>query len=230
MKRTYHVSSKYDAPAKRTKTTKATSQVARQAAKNVLMRMAETKTKWQHVNEINLSTLTGYLAYDPLAPTQGTGPQERIGTEIQPTGLHIRGVVHNNGGNANFVRILVVKSTTRQDIASGDFFAAASGIGQDITAINGVDRVFWPIHQKVHKVLYDKTLLLEKSTEINKAKSFNKFIKLSGKVKFDGASTGPEQVTPRYHIVYLGAESPDDTSLGENVEVSALHRFFYKDF
>ncbi|CAN0135924.1 unnamed protein product, partial [Heterosigma akashiwo] len=162
--------------------------------------------------------------------TEGTGKEERIGTEIMPTGLHIKGVVNNNGASPNFVRIIVVKSNTRQNVTSGDFFAANTGVGQKITAINGLERMYWPIHKTVHNVLYDRVLRLEKNGDFGKSKLFNKFIKLKGKIKFDGNCTGAEQLTPRYHIVYMTAESEDDTSTGQNVEVSAMHRFFYKDF
>lgn len=200
------------------------------AARRVLMKASETKSNWVHVNEQNLSTLTGYIAYDPLVITEGSGVEERIGTEIMPTGLHIRGVVNNNGGSPNFVRILVVKSNTRQQVTLGDFFGAGTGLGQDISAVNGLDRMYWPIHKNVHTVLYDKVMRLEKSSEVGKSRSFNKWLKLGGKIKFDGGGTGSEQVTPRYHIVYMAAETEDDTSTGQNVEVSALHRLFYKDF
>jgi len=218
------------APRKKSRNTSTMVKIASNAAQRVIMKAAETKANWLHVNEQYLNTLTGYLAYDPLAVDEGSGKEERIGTEIMPTGLHIKGVINNNGASPNFVRIVIVKSKTRQQVTTGDFFAASTGVGQDISAINGLDRMYWPIHKSVHTVLYDRVLRLEKNGEVGKSKAFNKFIKLKGKIKFDGAGTGSENLTPRYHIVYMTAESEDDTSLGENVEVSALHRFFYKDF
>lgn len=205
-------------------------QTARRTAKSVIMRLAETKAHWQHANEVNLNTFTGHVAYDPLAPAEGSGNEERIGTEIMPTGLHIRGVLHNNGNKANYVRIVVVRSTTRQNVGAGDFFSSATGNGQDITAVTGVDKMYWPIHQKAHKVLYDRVIKLEQVAETGNTQTFQKWIKMSGKVRFDGNSTGVESVTPRYHIVYMASQAADDTVLGENVELSALHRFFYKDF
>lgn len=231
MKRTRHLS-RSASSAKRTRlySGRTAAQTARQTAKNVIMRLAETKAHWGHANEANLNTSTGYLAYDPLTPPEGAGAEQRNGTEIQPTGLHIRGVLHNNGNKSNYVRIVVVKSATRQNIASGDFFANAAGNGVDITAITGLDKMYWPIHQKVHKVLYDRTFFMEQTDRVGATKTFNKFIKLSGKVNFDAGNSGVENVTPRYHIVYLAAQASDDTVLGENVEVSALHRLFYKDF
>lgn len=200
------------------------------AARRVLMKTSETRTNWVHVNEQSLSTLTGYLAYDPLVVSEGTGKEERIGSEIIPTGLHIKGVVHNNGSGPNFVRIVVVKSNTRQQVTTGDFFGGETGLGQDITDVTGLDRMYWPIHKNVHQVLYDKVIKLEKSGEVGNCRMFNKWLKLGGKIKYDGGNTGSEQLTPRYHIVYLSAEAADDTSTGQTVEVSALHRFFYKDF
>lgn len=231
MKRTRHLSrSASSAKRARMYSGQTAVQTARRTAKNVIMRLAETKSHWQHANEVNLNTSTGHLAYDPLAAAEGTGAEERVGTEIQPTGLHIRGVLYNNGNKANYVRIVVVKSATRQHIGGGDFFMSAAGSGTDITAVTGLDKMYWPIHQKVHKVLYDRVIKLEQVAETGNTQTFQKWIKLSGKVRFDGAATGVEQVTPRYHIVYMASQAADDTVLGENVELSALHRFFYKDF
>lgn len=200
------------------------------AAKRVLMKTSETKANWVHINEQNLNTITGYLAYDPLVITEGTGKEERVGTEIIPTGLHVRGICNNNGSSPNFVRILILRSNTRQQVNTGDFFGSSTGVGLDISAVNGLDRMYWPIHKATHTVLYDKVIRLEKSTEVGKSRQFNKWIKLGGKIKFDGNGTGSENLFPRYHIVYMSAESDDDTSTGQNVEVSVLHRFFYKDF
>lgn len=202
---------------------------AASAARRAVMKMSETKAYWTHVNETSLNTLTGYIVTDPAAVDEGSGQEQRLGTEISPTGLHIKGVLNNNGSSPNFVRIVVVKSLTRQNVATGDWFAANTGVGQDISAINGLDRMYYPIHKKVHQVLWDKVYRLENNGTTDKSRFFNKFLKLGGKLKFDGAGTGSEQSTPRYHIVYMAAETEDDTSLGQSVEVSAIHRLFYKD-
>ena len=202
---------------------------AASAARRAVMKMSETKVHWAHYNEKSLNTLTGFEVLDPAAVVEGSGQEERIGTEISPTGFHIKGVLNNNGSSANFVRIVVVKSMTRQNIATGDWFAASTGLGQDITAVNGLDRMYWPIHKKVHQVLWDKVYRLEANGSTDKSRFFNKFLKLGGKLKFDGGNTGSEQSTPRYHIIYMAAETEDDTSLGQSVEVSAIHRLFYKD-
>lgn len=194
----------------------------------------ETKQVWVHHNEVNLSTLAqGYTSTGPLV-TQGTNSFARVGNNINASGLHLRGVLSNNSGSESMVRVIVVGFPGSNGDPSLNLFRASSGGSTAaVSAVNGLDAMYYPLNIAELHVYHDHVHKLAGSAAGNagaNAKTFMQFIKFNKrKIEYKGNTTGYGNQNWMYQIIFIAADTNDDTTLGTAVELSMIERFYFQD-
>jgi len=197
------------------------------------MPKVEMKQVWIHDNEVQLNTLAQGMMYSgPVVPI-GTGSNARIGNEIRAMGVHLKGALYNNSGAESFVRLLVLGHSGSLDPSTQIFRNTHSGNVAPVSTVNGMDAIYFPVNKNELHVYHDRVFRLGGSatgTAASNTRMFSKFIKLNGrKVQFEGGTTGLGTQNWSYSIVWIAADANDDTSTGTVVELSQLHRFYFKD-
>lgn len=193
----------------------------------------ETKQQWVHHNEVSLNTLSqGYLSNGP-AIAQGNINAARISNVIHATGLHMKGVLNNNSGSESLVRALVVGYAAQGDPSLNIFRNAVTGATAAISAVNGLDAMYFPVNKVDYHVYYDKLIRVAGSATGNASanvKTFSKFIKLNRrKIEYKGNTWGFGNQNWMYSIIWIAADANDDTTTGTVVELSMLERFYFQD-
>lgn len=192
------------------------------------------KQTWNHVNEAQLSTLTqGYLSTGPFV-VQGIGANQRVGNDINIMGLHLKGALHNNSAGQTFVRAIVVGyNASNGDPTINLFRNTATGATAAVTAVNGLDCMYFPINKLDLHVYWDKVFRfssIEAGNAGQNTRMFNKFIKLGGrKVQFKATGIGPGYQNWQYSVIWISADASDDTTTGTSVDLSYLEIMHYKD-
>jgi hypothetical protein len=200
-----------------------------------LAKRVERKVKWWSQDEASISTLSqGNNFQDVITIAEGTGAEERVGKAINLTGIHLKGVLKNNGASCNYVRMVLFRymlPALTVDSTEG-FFENSIGSRTDFTSIPGLNTIYTPFNSNNVKVIWTKVFKLasNSSVEGNDTAMFNMFKKLPNlKIEYEGPNTGNANVQPRLWLGVWAAESPDDTSTGQNVEISYVGRTFYTD-
>jgi len=193
----------------------------------------EMKQIWIHDNEVQLNTLVqGQITTGPVVPL-GTGSNARIGNEIRAQGLHLKGALYNNSGSESFVRLLILGHSGSLDPTTQVFRSTHAGNVAAPAAVNGMDAIYYPVNKNELTVYYDKVYKLGGSvsgTAASNTRMFSKFVKFNGrKVQYEGGTTGIGTQNWSYSIVWIAADANDDTTTGTVVELSQLHRFYFKD-
>jgi len=189
---------------------------------------------WTHHNEVNLSTLAqGYTSTGPLT-TQTANAASRIGNIIQACGLHMRGVLNNNSTSESMVRIVVVGfDSTNGDPSLNLYRSSSGGATSAVSAVNGLDAMYYPINTVDLHVYYDKVYKLAGSATGNSGanvKTFMKFIKFNRrKVEYKANTNGYGNQNWMYQILFIAADTNDDTTTGTAVEMSMIERFYFQD-
>jgi len=197
------------------------------------MPKVEMKQLWIHDNEVQLSTLAqGNITTGP-AVTQGTNAGTRLGNEIRAMGVHLKGSLYNNSGAESYARLIIVGHSGSLDPAANLFRSTHFGNVVAATGINGLDAIYYPVNKHELTVYHDRVYKLGGSstgTAASNTRMFSKFVKFNGrKITYEGAATGPGLQSWQYSIIWIAADSNDDTSTGTVVELSQLHRFYFKD-
>lgn len=198
------------------------------------MPKVELKQSWTHTNEIALNTLTqGYQTNGP-SMAQGTGASNRIGNVINAKALHIKGVLNNNSGSESMARCIVIG----YDASNGDptlnlFRNGSTGATSGISGINGLDAMYYPVNKLDFHIYYDKVIRVAGSAAGNagaNVKLFSHFVKFHGrKIEFKANTSGFGNQTWMYSIIWIAADSNDDTTTGTTMDLSMLERFYYTD-
>jgi hypothetical protein len=194
----------------------------------------EQKEVWIHNNEVQLNTLTqGYFLDNGPPVQQGTAAFNRIGIEIAAVRLHVRGVLSNNSTSESLVRMVVLFSQKNVDPSLQLFETTPAGTVANLSTLNGLDAMYYPINSDDFTVAYDRVFKLAGSATGNAANNvqlFEKSFSLGKKrIKFDANLTGQTQQTWQYYVVYIAADANDDTSTGTVAELSSLTRFVFED-
>lgn len=193
----------------------------------------ETKQIWTHHNEIPLNSLTqGYRAAMP-AIAQGATNVQRIGNVINLSALHLKGAFHNNAATESMVRFVMVGyPATNGDPLNNFFRSTHSGLTTGMSGVNGLDQMYFPINKLELHVYFDQLIKLgpNAASGNSNVRMFNKFIKLGRrKIEYKSNTTGVGNQNWEYSIIWLAADTNDDTSTGTTVEVSCLERLYFKD-
>lgn len=201
-------------------------------AKRVLNKNSETKRSWLHFNETALTHVGVASFYDPIAISQGTAVNERVGNEIKLSGFHLRGAFNNNYEGVNYVRMMLFYYKDQADVTTAsDFFEASGGSSLTSAASAGLNSIYYPVNKTKVQVMYNKVLKLAAASSDGTAstKFFNMFVKLHGrKVRFAGPATGADNVSPRLHLAFWISDAQDDFPSSQ-VEISAVGSTWYKD-
>jgi len=205
----------------------------RREVKKIINKNSETKCKWTQPDEVSLSTLTQFYAYDPLLITQGLQPDNRVGNEIRLQGHHLRYMFQSNANTNTWVRIALVKTYDETQLTSASYiFEDANGAQLRPQDIPGLNMIYHPFDKQRINVLFNKVFKLGNPLgyDAKDIVNFTRFTKLHNmKIEFEGNNTGSQNVKPRLHILIMVADANDDTSLGNTVEVSGVGRLWYKD-
>lgn len=198
------------------------------------MPKVELKRVLQLVDESSISTLA---ALDPrylFDINQGTAVNNRTGNQIIAKGVSIKGIVHNNGANTNFMRMVLLGHTSLEDVSiTGQFFGDANLAGAATTLTGGaagLNSMYYPINKLKFQVLMDKVIKCGPAgVDSTDTQTFRHFVKLNRKIKFAANQSGSDGQSYRYTLVFWTAEGPDDTALGQTLEVSAHVQAFFTD-
>lgn len=218
---------------RRTRRSGVTPSRAARIANSVLNKRSETKVHTNTLNEVAIDTLSQGTFYDPLTINQGPAVNQRQGLKINLKGIQIKGFLNNNGANLNYVRMCVFFAKDQQDFTSAsDVFTGSLGENFNFGTIPGMDAMYYPLNKRLMHVLWDKVYKVGPSGNngLANGRMISKFIKLNRVIRFDSSTSGADNVHPRLHVGMWAAESPDDTTVGQTVEISALIRCWYKDF
>lgn len=213
---------------------RSTAAIAKAVVRRELRRNVEVKRKYINQTESSISTLVqGANWYDLSDVSIGGGVDERVGHEIMAKGIHLAGALHNNGSTTNYVRMMVIQQHSQDALSSAsDVFQNVTNT-DDFSGITGMQTMYYPIQKVDFKVLYHRIFKLNPNGTAgiaDESRMFRKFIKLDQKVRFENQNTeGTGLQRPRYWLALWAAESPDDTSLGETIELSFLARFYFTD-
>lgn len=197
----------------------------------------ELKEIWNHDNEVQLNTLSqGALQAYPLI-SQGTSHITRVGNDVNLKKFDIRGVLSNNSTSESFARMLIVGHDGNLDptMATFPLYLAASGASTTISSVNGLDTMYFPINNKELHIYQDKVFRLAGSATGNAAQNaqyYRKTINFPGQgklIKFKGSASGYANQSWFITVIWVVADSNDDTTTGTVVELSQLTRFHYTD-
>lgn len=213
---------------------KAMERVAKAVVRKEMARNSELKVKYNQGQELAVSTLTqGTNWYDLTAIDQGVGGEDRIGREVMLKGIDLRGHIHNNGANTNWVRIAVFKAYEQTDMSSLSTIFKRSTDAADFSLITGIRTIYYPFNNTELKCVYDKTIKLNPvaTTGSNdESAMFRHFIKRNERIRFEAnANEGQDVQRPRYWLAVWAAESAEDVGVGQTIELSYLARTFFSD-
>lgn len=191
------------------------------------------KEVWLHTNEVQLNTLVqGYHAtMYPIG--QGVAADQRIGNVVNLSALQIRGVISNNSVQETVIRFLIVGyNASNGDPTVNLFRNTSNGITAGVSAVNGLDAMYFPLNKVDMHVYTDKMIKVAGSSTGNageNVKFINYFHKLNGrKVEYKGGN-GYGSQNWMYSVIVIAADANDDTSTGTTCELSYFHRLWYKD-
>jgi len=153
------------------------------------------------------SVVTPYFTYEPLI-SQGTGPYQRVGGRVRMTGLHVKAFFKNNATTTEFIRVLLVRTTSDTDTAAAtmELFQDSNNGGTPGTIISSgtaATNILYAINKSKFKTLYDKVYKLgsTNSTDSRDVMLFNRFWKLNSQIKYDANQTGLGNQSTRYLLL-----------------------------
>lgn len=206
------------------------------AVRKAVYGLAEKKRTITHINEETLGSIAqGQNVWSLCQPQNNSGNAiNRIGQEITLSGMHFKGILHNNASTNNVVRILVgfFKDTAAFSSAS-QIFESTTGQGPAVgfTTINNLDSLYWSINPVKFQTLLDRTYVLSPTTSVDASnvKLLEYKLKLGQKIKFEGTDSGVDGQDKSLYMIAWTGEAGDDATLGTNVEISGLARVYFTD-
>lgn len=206
--------------------------IARQECKKILGRNLEVKTNSVKYNEAVLSTLTPWASMTLMnGIPDGDASIQRVGNEVRMIGSYMNGIVKNSSDVDQTLRIVLFYYYGEDTLSTDTFnmFRDGANNHQDFTVTLGLATMWQRISKwKINK-LYDKVITIgRQGGDHSSVRLIRHFTKLyNKKVTFQsGAEDNPN---PRL-ILWMGsAEQANDTTVGENLEVSLEHVLYYTD-
>lgn len=206
----------------------------RTIVKRELARNVERKSLFTTMDEISINTLAPTSYYDTIAAiAQGTAYNQRIGNEIIVTGIHLKGIFHNNSATDTvWVRVALFwyKGTDVALGAGSTIFETTTGGQTDLASLAGTRSMTWPLNKSAVTPLWDTTFklaALEDGAQHTTAR--NKFIRLHKKVKYEAGSASGLLNQPRLCLGMWSSQSDADDAIGSVVEFSGFTRIYYTD-
>lgn len=198
----------------------------------------EFKEAWYHDNEVQLNTLTqGAMQAHPQV-ANGTTHVARIGNDISLKSFQVKGMLYNNSTSETYARLLILGHSGDIDPTFSTFPIfrnSSNGVTGNISTVNGLDTMYYPINKVDCHVYHDKVIKLAGSATGNagvNTKMFSHFMKFPGKGKritYDGAAMGTGNQNTFISVYWIVADANDDTTGGTTVELSQLTRYWFTD-
>lgn len=188
-------------------------------------------------DELQTNSLNQTLAFQShYNISQGSTNFQRVGNEIKATAHHIKGIMHNNAANNQYVRMLVLGCPVGVDTATTDYIFKPNqtGLSESLSTVYGLNAMYTSINTDIFKVYHDRVFKLGPVTDPTGTCMFSKFIKLGGKrIKFAGNSNGIMSSGTgqdwQLLTIFITSEANDDTTTGAIVELSYIARSWFSD-
>lgn len=198
------------------------------AVRQVINRIAETKTSIVTGTEVTSTTLVSPTS-STLVPLNSiataSGQSNRTGVKITPKFLNVRGAVHMDPSTSTLhARVLVLQHDVGDDPLSTLFennSGAFAPAGADYSAM------FARLNTTKYRILAQRNLRLGNGTGYYNCMPFNINIKLSGNMYYEIGSTIPSK--RQLTLIWFARRTDNDESLGTNFEVSYNSKFYYQD-
>lgn len=218
------------------------------AVKSYVKKQMRTNTELKRYEKSDQEKIEGtttdanYIT-DLCTIAEGTGKEERIGSEIKLQGVQLKGMFHNNSSVVNYVRYVigyftqnvagVLNSNTKlfrgpfdQQLSTTEVYGSGSQPYSLMTT---------PLHPELFHSLYDKVIKIGplQSTDGNNTRLFNKFIKLHNKkVSFTTGDVPASinQPTPRLVVMRMYTDAGQDAGVTlQPIEYSGRSIVWYRD-
>lgn len=211
--------------------------VTRTAIQRAIAASRETKEVVYRGLEAGLLTVSpnSLYPYSFPVPSVGTSSVGRIGNHINPTGLEMKYLIHNNSNQTIYARVLclrVKQGYLLQDTAIDDALFEGTG-GTDVGCYGDLRDVNATVDRGEYVVMYDRVHVLgydvagysspNPRVAIGKAK-----LKPLKNMHFEDI-TALQPVTDRYVMLVIPRRVDADESLGEGLELSWDLSMQYKD-
>ncbi len=145
--------------------------------------------------------------------TSGAGAQQRVGNEISPKGLHIKGHLENRSSVANtmLVRMAIIRDNKEMATPfTGDNCLIKSNTAVSLGSL-GAESSYLGWNKTRYSVLFDHTRKLgAQNTNGTDIQLFNKFKKLGGKADFTYAAGAPNAINTGNWQFVMWACDPDN--------------------
>lgn len=215
---------------KRTYKPKAKSSFAARV-KAVVKKESETKYLITNTTESTAygTTLTSPLNYSNLNQiAEGFTENTRVGNKCNPFLINIRGSIQSNTLKPVITKLYLIESNIANDPRSD---LLENNAGQFSPATTDLQAIYARVNTRKYRVL--KTLTIKTGTtsahagDYTSAKLFNMTCKLSGTYEYlDGSSLCQKR---NLMLVPIFRELQNDTSSGEQVEITWNSKLYYKD-
>jgi len=212
---------------KRTYRKKATYSSFANKVKQVINRVAETKSVVYPITEYSMTTLTSpAIAWTLNTVASGSGLNQRSGQKISPKYIDVRGHVHTgDGGIAQYVKVMLLSCNISDD---GLTELQENNTGTIAPAGTDVSAIYNRINTTKYRVLGTRLMKIG-PTGGNwfGTAFFSMKAKLSGVSHFDQGSNIPEK--NKLILVAIARRADNDESTGTTTEITFNSKFYFQD-
>lgn len=200
-----------------------------------LSRTQETKYIKTQQSEVLMNTLTNAYIFSLDYPLQGVGPANRIGNQIEERGIAVKTLYQKPAGDSVWVRqlLLMLKEGGRMtdSVALSVLFeSTASGVTGNIPASGTMQDIIRKTNREEITVLRDEIVKLGSQNGNADCQWTKHYIKYPhGTMASFTNDPADVPVTPRFVMVCLPLEADGDEGLGQNVELSYVFDYYFRD-
>lgn len=175
-----------------------------------------------------VSDRTRWIYLDQIA--QGTQANQRLGSNIHVSYIHVKGMIQNNSvAKTKTLRLMILKEVNLGGLNTSTFAALWKGVGTTWYAPAGTaDDVRWPLNKELVRTIYDRTYKItpevEGVTKINVKRRINRIVRYTTN---DSAKSDPYEG----RLILLACLSDcDNVTTATTAIFSAGVRVFFKDY
>ncbi len=197
--------------------------------KNTLNRAIETKSRNDEAEEQSISSATQFTIYQLSQLTVGNTSSTFIGAKVQPVGVRLSYIIHNNSAVAQYFRVMIISCTQGDITAATDSIlwrdSASVAVGERLRDVNTRlnTKRFSVVMDKVHRIagLGDGT-----GIETVMRKTYKKL----GSVKrtFIDPATDSESMKGNLRLLVFNRSADNDTTAAV-CEFTYESDYYFKD-
>lgn len=193
-----------------------------------IARTRETKMVTAHTPETGINTLVGSYAFSCPVPAVGAESNKRVGNKIDPTGMALKMLFHNNTSTSVLVRAVVCEVFDAQQTNAQIVETFFETTGYDAGVDGTLNDLIRKVNREEVKVMSDEIINLGVLDAGDNVKIVKKWFKLNKQMVF-GDSRNIDPITSRYALFLIARQANSDESTGSSLEVSFDFDFYYKD-